>query len=229
MTRGPRRRLLVWALAAPLLLPVAYGTLAFALALWPGRPSVPGPAIVEAYVISNGVHTDLVLPVRSAAIDWTAVFPPGDVPGDAAGADFVAIGWGDREFYLNTPEWRDLTAGRAIAALSGAGRSLLHVTWLRRGELGERTWVLPLDGPALASVIEHVKRSMAVDATGRAIVVPGRRYTPRDAFYEARGAYDAVTTCNTWTGRALRDAGAPVGTWTPFADNVTWHLQRARR
>ena len=42
--------------------------------------------------------------------------------------------------------------------------------------------------------------------------------------YESSVTYDATTTCNTWTGDALRRAGVPVSPWTPFAGNVTWHL-----
>ena len=45
-------------------------------------------------------------------------------------------------------------------------------------------------------------------------------YAAHDVFYEARGRYSAVTTCNEWTGAALRAAGVRVGRWTPFADTV---------
>lgn len=234
MTPAVRRAcaLLLGVVLAPLAAVALHAAVAFALAPWaasPVPPRTPAAPAVEAYVVSNGVHTDVVLPVRSAAIDWTTVFPPSDVPGDAASADFVALGWGDREFFLNTPEWRDLTAGRALAALSGTGRSLVHVTWLRRSELGARTWVLPLDAAGLAAVVAQVNATLARDAAGRAMVVPGRHYTPRDAFYEAHGAYDAFTTCNTWTGAVLRRAAVPVSAWTPFAPNVTWHLQPVGR
>ena len=202
-----------------------YAALAFGLARWTGAGPAP-VATVEAYVVSNGVHTDLVLPVRGHGVDWTEVFPPADVRGDPGAPDFVAIGWGDREFYLHTPEWRDLTVARALGALSGRGRTLLHVTWLRRDELGSRTWVLPLDGPGHAAVVAHVQRTLAADPQGRAVPVPGHGYGPRDAFYEARGSYDVATTCNTWTGDALREAGVPVGRWTPFDAGVVAHLRR---
>ncbi|MET0350739.1 MAG: TIGR02117 family protein [Rhizobacter sp.] len=202
---------------------VAYLGTAFGLALIPGRPA-PSSDNTEAYVVSNGVHTDLVLPVRGGPVDWTTVFPPSHFPSMPSDAAYVAVGWGDREFYLNTPEWRDLTASRAVGALSGRGRTLLHVTWLRPGELGRRAWRLPLDTAGHEALARHIRTSLAADDEGRAVPVAGAHYGRVDAFFEAKGAYDLFTTCNTWTGRALREAGVPVGPWTPFAPNVVWHL-----
>ena len=45
-------------------------------------------------------------------------------------------------------------------------------------------------------------------------------YGPDDVFYDARGTYSAIGTCNEWTGRALRHAGVRVGAWTPFPATV---------
>lgn len=201
-----------------------YGAVAWMLVfVRPAGTEAPAAAPLEAYVISNGVHTDLVLPLRSGGTDWTQVFPADRFPSFPPDAEFVAVGWGDRDFYLHTPRWRDLTPGRAIGALSGRGSSLLHVTWLRRADLGGRTWRLPIGDDQAAALAAHVKQTLASDAAGRAVAVPGH-YGPTDAFFEARGAYDLFTTCNTWTGDALRRAGVPVSPWTPFAGNVTWHL-----
>lgn len=218
--RAARRMLLAVVLALPATL-LAYGAVAWAMAFWPGDAAPPTGPRIEAYVISNGVHTDLVLPVRTPRLDWRTVFDPAAFPTAPADAAFVAIGWGDREFYLNTPEWRDLTVGRALGALSGRGRTLLHVTWLRRGELGPRAWHVPVDGAGHDRLVDHVLATLP--GTPPAVAVPGH-YTRADAFFEARGAYDALTTCNTWTGRALREAGVPVSAWTPFAGNVVRQL-----
>jgi len=142
------------------------------------------------------------------------------MPPDAA---FVAIGWGDREFYLNTPRWRDLRPGLAVHALSGTGRSLLHVTWLRRSDLAALHWRLPLDAAGYDAVVRHVIDTLP-SGKAPARPVPGRHEGLTDAFFEARGAYDLFTTCNTWTGEALRAARVPVSPWTPFAANVVWRL-----
>ena len=200
-----------------------YVAVACVLVFLPANAKPPAePATVEAWVLSNGVHTDLVFPVRSAAIDWRQLFPLSDFKAPPPDAEFVAIGWGDRKFYLHTPTWGDLTAARAFGALSGGNRSLLHVTYLQRAQLRRGAYKLPLSQAQYAQLVAHVRATLP---SGRAVPIVGAHYANDDAFYEARGSYHLFETCNTWTGRGLRQAGVTVSRWTPFDFNVTWHLQ----
>lgn len=222
------RRSLRWIAAtvlALLVLAVLYVGVAAALMLWPAnaQPSSEPPTI-EAYVLSNGVHTDLVFPVRSAAIDWAALFDPRDAKAAPPEAAFIAIGWGDRDFYLHTPTWADLTLRHAVGALVGANASLLHVTWLTRAQLRQGAYAMPLSQRQYLVLVAHVRGSLP---GGRAVALPGAGYGPDDAFYEAEGSYHLFETCNTWTGRGLRRAGVQVSRWTPFDLNVVGHLQPA--
>ena len=203
-----------------------YVAIAAALMLLPANTEAPDEtASIEAYVLSNGVHTDLVFPARSGAIDWTALFDPRDARAVPPDAEFVAIGWGDRAFYLHTPTWADLTLRRAVGALFGANASLLHVTWLTRAQLRQGAYAMPLSPRQYRQLADHVRDSLP---GGRATVLPGAGYGPEDAFYEAEGSYHLFETCNTWTGRGLRRAGVPVSRWTPFDFNVVGQLRPAR-
>ena len=77
---------------------------------------------IEIFVRSNGVHADLVLPVRNDRFDWGPVAPASDAADPrAAAAQWVAIGWGDRDIYRKVPTWDDLTPGLALRAGLGAG------------------------------------------------------------------------------------------------------------
>ncbi len=186
---------------------------------------------VEAYVLSNGVHTDLALPIANDVIDWRRVFPARDFVAPPSDAAFVAIGWGDREFYLNTPTWSDLSPRSAFLALFGNGPTLLHVTLLRRDQIGGEVFALQLSMPQYRALVRHVLESLANRADqarpgDQAVAIPNAHYGGQDAFYEASGHYGPLETCNTWTGRALANAGVAVSSWTPFDFNVTWHLKR---
>lgn len=59
---------------------------------------------ITAYILSNGVHTDIVLPVKNEFEDWTKVFPIENTKGKSMNNTYISIGWGDKGFYLNTPE-----------------------------------------------------------------------------------------------------------------------------
>lgn len=73
-------RILAWGVGALLAVTTLYLGTATALMLWPARgdPSAPagGSERITAFVVSNGVHTDLVLPLQAGGIDWRRDFPP---------------------------------------------------------------------------------------------------------------------------------------------------------
>jgi uncharacterized protein (TIGR02117 family) len=217
-------------LLLPLLFLLAYLGVASALMLWPANRGVEqaqdSRAEVQAWVLSNGIHTDLVFPLRAHGVDWTELFPPTHLraapPPDA---QYIAIGRGDREIYLYTPTWGDLTARRALTAALGVNGALLHVSYLRRADLASGAYSLPLSLAQYETLHRHVIESLP---QGRAQPVPGAHYAANDAFYEAVGNTHFFDTCNNWTGRGLRRAGVTVSRWTPFDFNVTWHLQPAR-
>ena len=223
------RRLIV-VLLLPVALMLLYLGVACALMLWPAghdAAQAQAPAEIEAWVLSNGVHTDLVFPLRSHGVDWTQLFAPAHLRPRAAAPDaqYIAIGWGDRDIYLYTPTWSDLTAGRALRAALGLNGALLHVTYLRRTDLAEHAHRLPLSAAQFEALHAYVLASMP---QGRATPVPGAHYADNDAFYQANGSPHVLRTCNNWTGDGLRQAGVPVSRWTPFDFNVTWHLEAGR-
>ena len=164
---------------------------------------------VTIYVESNGIHTDLVLPKLAQGVDWRDLARPEDLADPRyAGWGRLAVGWGDKAFFLQTPHWRDVRPRTVLAAMWGSERTLLHLEHGSGPAPGARAVVLrPGEYRRLAAFI-------------RASVAPGgaryRGYEADDAFIDARGRYSAIRTCNAWTGDALRHAGVRVGRWTPF-------------
>lgn len=172
---------------------------------------------VTLYVESNGVHTGIVMPKVAAGVDWRGDFPPGDLRDPRyARFDHVSVGWGERDFYLETPTWADVKPATVLAAAIGSNRTMLHVDHVPR----------PAPGPDVRRFVVRPEEYRRLAAYIRATRVAGgeRRpgYFAYDAFYAARGHYSAIRTCNAWTGDALRYAGTRVGRWTPFPATVLW-------
>nr|WP_093003933.1 TIGR02117 family protein [Sphingomonas palmae] len=217
MRRQPRPlQIAVLAIAGLVALYLLAGLVGAALVADPGwREPARG---VTIWVEDNGIHTDLVLPKQAAGVDWHPVFKA-DAIGDArfAGYEFVAIGWGERRFFLETPTWWDVRPETLVAAALGSNETVLHVEHIARPVEGERVQRVVLRPTEYRRLAEFVRASLA---EGR----PVRGYADYDAFYPARRRYDALRTCNTWTGRALRVAGVRVGRWTPFPATVSWWL-----
>ena len=112
-----------------------YTLAAFGALLWP-RPVTIAETNLVIYACDNGVHTDLVLPVNAGGVDWRQVFPPGQFAAPITEFDHVNIGWGSRDFYLNTPTWADVEIGRALKALLW-DETVLRVDYRWRPQPGE--------------------------------------------------------------------------------------------
>jgi uncharacterized protein (TIGR02117 family) len=214
-------------LLAPLAAMLAYWSAACLLLLWPVKGQPPAAAAqVQAWVLSNGIHTDLVLPMRGHGVDWSQIFSATHARAAPPDASYIAIGWGDREIYLYTPVWADLTAQRALRAALGRNRALLHVSHLRAADLAHGTaHRLPLSQEQYERLAAHVMASLP---QAQARPIPGAHYADNDAFYEATGSANLFRTCNNWTGEGLRAAGVTVSRWTPFDFTVTAYLAAGR-
>lgn len=179
-------------------------------------PGARDGGVVRVLIESNGVHTGLVVPKVAAGEDLRDLLPGGDLADPRfAALDHVAVGWGESAFYLNTPTWADVRPLTLLHAALGSDRVVLHVEHVRVPATGEDTRAVVLRPEEYRRLVAFIRASFA----------PAPRwhrtgYGAGDAFYAATGRYDAVRTCNTWTGDALAAAGVRVGAWTPFPVTV---------
>lgn len=199
---------------------LGYAGLGFGLgALATGDAAPAGP--VALAVIANPFHADLVFPVAGAGMDWAELF---GLPPEAR---YVAIGWGNRRFYMETPQLADLKLGTVAAALTGTGDSVLHVAWFDGTPTGDEVHALGVSETQAEALVRYVAGFATRDATGHVERLEAS-YGPDDAFFGASGRWSPVLTCNEWLGRGLRAAHIRTGIWTPFADGILRHLPAAQ-
>lgn len=198
------------------LIPLGYGIAALALPLIPVRGEPPAREGVEIFVCTNGVHTDLMLPAVTEAVDWTAFVPRSDFPLADPAASHVSFGWGDQGFYVETPRWADLNARTAWRALFGGGPSVVHVYYLPRPGGGADCGRLLLGDGQYRRLAAFVRDTFRQPARP----LPSASYGGADRFYSAVGSYSPIDTCNQWTARALKAAGVTMGLWTPLEHGV---------
>jgi len=206
--------------------PVTYFAAALLLGLIPANVSWREPPTgITIFIRSNGVHTWIMLPKVNRYMDWRP-FAPGSHLRDPryGNANYIGFGYGNREFYLNTPTWGDLSPRTAAAALFGQGGTLLHVEHDHNPEPDEWQRPLVVTPDQYRRLVGFIRGRFQLDPQRRTIPVLGRGYGPSDMFYEANGGYSFVMTCNEWTGRALRAAGIRTGLWTPFEQSIMWRL-----
>ena len=179
---------------------------------------------VRIFVRTNGVHTWIMVPTVAAGIDWRPIARAEHLkdPRYARG-NYLAIGYGNRDFYLNTPTWGDLSLRTAAAAAFGGGPSLVHVEHEHDPRPNEYQKPITISVKEYRRLASHVRASFDLSG-GRSKPLLGRGYGPADVFYEGRGPYNAYRTCNEWTGEALRTAGVRTGVWTPVSQSIMLRL-----
>jgi uncharacterized protein (TIGR02117 family) len=216
-------KLLAWLVAAVLGPCLCYIAVALVLGAIPvNRDFQSTVGGVDIAVCSNGVHTDFVLPVKTEAVDWSAVFPPVHYPIDVTRFDHIGIGWGDLDFYRSTPTWADFDSGIALRALAGLGPAALHVQYRPGPGLEEDCRRLEISTAQYRALADYIGATMASPGWPTA-----SGYGATDLFYAARGRFSLFRSCNVWVGEGLKAAGLPAATWTPFAFQVMARLKGA--
>jgi uncharacterized protein (TIGR02117 family) len=170
---------------------------------------------IDILVIDNGVHVDLVIPVNAPSFRWLDRLKGSDFREFDPNSRYAVVGWGNRQFYMETETWGDLKIGNVICALAGMGDTVVHVdlvgdlSWFREGSRRIR-----LSTVQFQQLSEYLLASFKTDAEGSLIAIANRHYRNTDAFYEGMGHYHLFRTCNVWAGGGLKRAGVRVGYWT---------------
>lgn len=177
------------------------------------------------YVLSNGFHSDIALPVEAGRPPSGVPVSPDDLPGGLADTRYLIIGWGSQTAYTSLLALSDLTARIAFKALL-FDRSVMHVLPYS-GELhGERVYRLDLDDAQYRRLVAFISRTFSTDENDKTDLLAGITQGFGDVFYRAEPRFSMFYGCNAWTGEALRRAGVPVGRWTPFAQSIEWNMSR---
>ena len=172
---------------------------------------------ITIWIRTNGVHVDIVAPVKNQIIDWSKIVKPEYTRANDTTAKWVAFGWGDKGFYLQTPTWADLKFSVAFCAVTGLSEAAMHVTYFRNMNENDSCRKVLISKEEYKKLIIAIISGFDRTPSGEVIhIVTDANYNDYDAFYEARGTYSLFHTCNTWTNNSLRYAGLPCAVWTPF-------------
>ncbi|MCU0447316.1 MAG: TIGR02117 family protein [Microscillaceae bacterium] len=184
---------------------------------------------IPVWIVSTGAHTDLVMPIQTPEIDWSAFvdtsrFAPNQ-------ARYISIGWGDKGFYLETPAWSELKPQVAFKALFKLSQSCLQVVLY--DEIPQSVkWKSQvfLNKTQYQQLVNYIQKTFECDERGQIIHIPFAGMPAYEHlnynFYEGEGQYHLFKTCNCWANNALKTAGVKTSVWTPFAKSVFYHLPK---
>jgi len=185
------------------------------------------PTVDEVFVFvkTNGVHADIVVPIKNEIKDWTQDIKLENTTGKDANVTYVAFGWGNKEFYLNTPRWSDLKYSTAFNAAFGLGESAIHATFIKGLKESENCIRLGISKANYKKLIAYIEDSLERDGNYNTVFIPATTYGTNDSFYEAKGSYTMFNTCNTWVNNALKSAHQKAALWTVTDSGIFYHYK----
>jgi uncharacterized protein (TIGR02117 family) len=177
------------------------------------KPCFQNP--VEIYIKTNGVHTDIVLPLRNGVRDWSTFVNAGETRSKSTDFNHVAFGWGDKGFYLETSSWSDLKFKTAFNACFSLGTCAMHVNFFTGVEESKNCKRILINEENYKILCRYVERSFLKQDESLNLI-KGRSYGANDLFYDAEGSYSMFYTCNSWVNEGLKEAGIKSCLWTIF-------------
>lgn len=189
-----------------------------------GPETDDAPKSRRILVLSNPIHTDIAVPLDDAVLRTFGFLLDDGMPLDAPEVKYLVFGRGSREFYIATPTWdqlkpmpllKGLTLDRAAMHIDVAGPIPESHPEVNGFDVAEREF---------GAMLAFIRDSFYEDSAGP-LIIPGVGYGRFDKFYEADGTFTALLGCNTWTARALREAGITTGVWNPLPATLRWSLE----
>lgn len=174
------------------------------------------------FVRSNGVHTDLCMPTQTADYDWTSFIPLSHFE-DITQTEYIAIGWGDKGFFLDTPTWAELKVSTAINAAFLPSPTAMHVEYMSVPKVSSDIKQIQISSKDYQKLIRFIQHSFVQTRNGISLI-PDRGYWKRDNFYDAHGNYHLFNTCNVWVNDALKSAELPTSLLSILPEGNLRHL-----
>ena len=202
------KKILRW-LLIPLILPIAYLLVALVCSLVPISGHEGDEDKTHTLFFStNGVHVDIILPVDE--MTTTLLKGLDQDPNDL----YYSFGWGDRNFYLTTPTWSDLTVRNSMTSFIINTPSLMYVS---RRYRKKSDWIqVKITDTQNEKLQAYLSATFQLDSNNEKMVLVGKGYHSKDNFYEAHGSYTCFSTCNSWVNNGLKQSDMSACLWTPF-------------
>ena len=129
------------------------------------------------YLNTNGVHLDFVIQIENvdslvlSGIKYNR------------NEKYLSFGWGDENFYINTPTWGDLTFTNAYSAMFLESSTLMHVT---RYKQKRSDWVeIKVTETELRKLNNYLLNTFEINEDGMKIILENKGYSSIDDFYKS--------------------------------------------
>lgn len=198
--------------------------------------------IVEIYITSNGLHTDIVIPIETQnqlQNKFFTILNQDSVMSSYFQSNYkwLSVGWGDKGFYNESYNGNFPSVPTILNAALLPSETLMHIDFYRNNlKEGEHCKKIKLKKEEYQNLLQHIEASFRTvnENTENQITkfaslpqfvrLPQKGYSKTDYFFEAKGNYHLFYTCNSWTNEGLLKANRKTAHFAPFAQTILYHL-----
>lgn len=102
----------------------------------------------------------------------------------------------------------------------------MHCTYYQEMTEGEDCVKIMLTEAEYRDLVKFIEAKFDRDASGNTILIPTNAiYGENDAFYDAKGRYSFMNSCNTWVNDGLKSARQKAALWTATDTGIFQHYR----
>jgi uncharacterized protein (TIGR02117 family) len=173
---------------------------------------------VDIFVETNGVHVSLIVPMAAAGEDLSDLIRPEHLQNRDLYGTHAMVGWGHGRVYRNARTWGDVRSGDIASGVFGSDFTTVHVYHLINPQSLPHRKAFRVSTTQYRGIISQIRSTFRLSNSGESVAHAA--YADDNLFYDSKGHYSAINTCNSWTGTVLRNAGVRIGIWTPLPGGV---------
>lgn len=177
---------------------------------------------ITIYLTTNGIHSDLVLPLKNESKNWLSHLATPTFQ-KFQNHQYIALGWGDYDFYLKSKTNTNILD--VFDTLFFPSKGILHLQFYRRDLIeNEQVILLKISQIQYKKICQYIENQLITTQNNQLILIE-EGYGENDFFFEAKGTYHLFNTCNNWTNGGLKAMQIRTGLWTPFAQSIWFWVQ----
>ena len=187
-------------------------------------------SIHSVFLMKSGIHVDFLLPISNEFKDWQEEFSISNTRSKDSTYKKIAIGWGSKDFYMNTPTWDDLTLKIFLISNFGLGSSAIQVKYYTDTlPKDSKITSLKLSNNQYKKLVKYIETSLKRSKTNNSSFILPKNpkvLTENNSFYDAKQTYSLLLTCNTWINNGLKASGQKACLWTPDAGGIFYQHEK---
>ncbi|NJL65378.1 MAG: TIGR02117 family protein [Methylacidiphilales bacterium] len=182
---------------------------------------------IKICVANTGIHTNIILPIKNNILDWHNYLSIQSIGIDnSSDYEYLSFGWGDRDFYLSTPNLVDFRLTTTFKALFLPTPSVMYIKGYQSLPTDNGVKCIKLNEQDYLRLAGFIQAAFETDKNGEVIRI-ANGHTENAGFYKAIGSYSILRNCNSWTGEALRQANINTPIWDGLSVAIMFHLRNS--